>query len=112
MLGGPLMIGTLAVVPLAGGAPRELLENVMWAEWSPDANGLAVVQWRQGRLEFPIGKVLLEGHGFMGRPRFSRSGDEILVADGDSLVIVDSQTGKLRKVHEGARRLLLVYGLR
>ena len=100
-----LQLGTLAQVPLAGGAPRELLENVQWAEWSPDGESLAVVVRPPGddgaqRLEFPIGKVLLKGHGFMGRPRFSRSGDGILVSDDDGMVIVDSKTGKLKKVHE------------
>jgi len=28
--------GTLGRVPLGGGAPREVLENVQWADWSPD----------------------------------------------------------------------------
>ncbi|MFY9552977.1 MAG: protein kinase [Thermoanaerobaculia bacterium] len=95
---GPLMSGKLAVVPLAGGAPRELLEKVMWAEWSPDANGLAVLHL--GHLEFPIGKVLLECRG-CGRPRFSRGGDRILLRYGDSAVVADTQTGKLKRVHEG-----------
>jgi len=35
--------GTLARVPLVGGAPREVLENVQWADWSPDGAALAVV---------------------------------------------------------------------
>ncbi len=104
VLGGPLMIGTLAVVPLAGGAPRELLENVVSAEWSPDAKGLAVVTgfWGKPRLEFPIGKVLLERPGGFGRPRFSRNGKGILTQDGpDSLILVDSETGKVKKVYQG-----------
>jgi hypothetical protein len=36
-------LGTLARVPLEGGAPREILENVMNADWSPDGKELAVV---------------------------------------------------------------------
>ena len=32
---------TLGRVPLAGGAPREVLENVAWADWSPDGAELA-----------------------------------------------------------------------
>ena len=36
--------GTLARVPLVGGAPREVLENVQWADWSPDGTGLAAVR--------------------------------------------------------------------
>ena len=53
--------GTLAQVPIAGGAPRELLEDVHWADWGPDGAHLAVVRSVAGktRLEYPIGKVLL-----------------------------------------------------
>jgi hypothetical protein len=36
--------GTLARVALAGGAPREILENVQWAEWAPNGDSLAVVR--------------------------------------------------------------------
>src|SRR6185295_722063 len=66
---GPLRpqddLGTLARLPLAGGAPREVLENVTWADWSPDAADLAVVRVLDGiqRVEFPIGKVLYEAKG-------------------------------------------------
>ena len=34
--------GTLARMPLGGGAPREMLENVQEADWGPDGS-LAVV---------------------------------------------------------------------
>jgi serine/threonine protein kinase len=36
--------GTLARVPLAGGAPREILEDVKFADWSPDGSELAIVR--------------------------------------------------------------------
>ena len=55
--------GTLAQVPLSGGAPRELLENVQEADWAPNGRDLAVISYtRDGRcrLEFPIGTVLYE----------------------------------------------------
>ena len=56
--------GTLARVPLEGGAPREVLENVLLADWTPDGRDLAVVHEVGGkyRVEFPIGKVLYETH--------------------------------------------------
>ncbi len=38
-----LQLGNLAQVPLAGGAPREVLERVEWADWTPDG-GLAIVR--------------------------------------------------------------------
>jgi len=52
-------------VPLAGGAYREVLENVLQADWSPDGATLAVVRNVGGRsrLEYPIGKVLFETNG-------------------------------------------------
>ena len=48
--------GTLAQVPIAGGAPRAILDDVEFADWSPDGR-LAVVRTVGGRcrLEFPIG---------------------------------------------------------
>ena len=56
---------TLARAPLAGGAPREILENVSSAAWSPDGSELAVLRLVGGknRIEFPIGHVLYETEG-------------------------------------------------
>src|SRR5262249_57593518 len=53
-------LGTLARVPLAGGAPREILDDVTGADWSPDGASLAVSRRVNGRdrLEFPAGKTL------------------------------------------------------
>jgi len=55
---GTVGSGTLARVPLAGGTPRQILEDVIGADWSPDGNSLAVVRKREGKgvLEYPIGK--------------------------------------------------------
>jgi len=57
--------GTLAVMPLAGGAMRELLENVVAADWSPDGTQLAVAIRENGetRIEYPIGQVLYKTKG-------------------------------------------------
>lgn len=59
LLGGDT-VGTLALVPFGGGAPREVLENVSGADWGP--GGLAVVRTIGGkhRLEYPVGTVLYE----------------------------------------------------
>ena len=48
--------GTLARVSLAGGAPRDLLDDVTAADWDPEGHDLAVVH--KGRLEYPIGRVV------------------------------------------------------
>jgi Tol biopolymer transport system component len=82
-LGTWVSMGTLARAPLVGGAPRELLEQVQWADWSADGNNLAVVRDFGGRnrLEFPIGKPLYETGGWIGHPRFSPAGDMIAFID-------------------------------
>jgi Tol biopolymer transport system component len=71
--------GTLARAPQTGGTPRALLENVRWADWSPDGNELAVVRaaGATNRLEYPIGKVLYETGGWISHPRVSPKGDLI-----------------------------------
>src|SRR5208282_5947336 len=71
--------GTLGRVPLGGGAPREVLENVQWADWSPDGTNFAVVREFGGlsRLEYPIGKVLYQTGGWLSHPRVSPKGDRV-----------------------------------
>jgi len=96
-------MGTLARAPLVGGAPREVLEQVQWADWSADGSNLAVVRDLGGRnrLEFPIGKPLYETGGWIGHPRVSPKGDQIAFIDhpvqGDdsgSLALVDLNGNK------------------
>lgn len=71
--------GTLARMPLVGGAPREILEDVREADWSPDGSQLAIIREVAGkdRLEYPIGKVLCEVSGYMSDLRISPSGGQI-----------------------------------
>ncbi|HYM10255.1 MAG TPA: serine/threonine-protein kinase, partial [Bryobacterales bacterium] len=68
--------GMLARVPLAGGAPREILEHVGSADWSSDGR-LAVVQvlGARWRIEFPIGKVIYETDHAISHLRLSPKGD-------------------------------------
>ena len=91
-------MGTLARAPLVGGAPREVLEHVQWADWSADGSNLVVVRDFGGRnrLEYPVGKPLYETGGWVGHPRFSPKGNLIAFIDhpvqGDdsgSLAVVD-----------------------
>jgi hypothetical protein len=74
-----LMQGTLARAPMMGGAPRELMDGVLDAAWTPDGSQLAVVRLGEGRtrLEFPPGKPLHETAGYIDAPRFSGQGDRI-----------------------------------
>ena len=75
--------GTLARMPQAGGAPREIMDGVNWADWSPDGSNLAIVRSQGGfvQLEYPIGKVLYKTPGWIGDPRISPKGDRIAFLD-------------------------------
>jgi serine/threonine protein kinase len=57
---GAVPRGMLSVVPLTGGAPRELLGDVLQASWSRDGESLAVVHFvgPECRLEYPVGKTI------------------------------------------------------
>ncbi len=79
---GVFVNGVLARAPLTGGAPREILEDVRWADWDPNGT-LAVVHHVKGqsRLEYPIGKVLYETPGWISHIRFSPKGDKIAFLD-------------------------------
>jgi Tol biopolymer transport system component len=90
--------GTLARMPLAGGAPREILDQVNWADWSKDGTNLAIGRSQNGfgQLEFPIGKTLYKTPGWIGDVRMSPKADRIAFLDhpvpaddGGSVVIVD-----------------------
>ena len=52
---------TLLQASLAGGAPREVLDDVVFADWTPDSE-LGVARMIEGRIrvELPVGKVLYE----------------------------------------------------
>jgi Tol biopolymer transport system component/predicted Ser/Thr protein kinase len=93
-----LYSGTLARVPLVGGAPREVMDNVEWADWAPDGTILAIVRQEQGRhrLEFPPGKLLYEADGWIGHIRISPKADMVafidhpeLGDDGGAVAVVD-----------------------
>src|SRR5271169_6607133 len=83
--GGYARSGTLARVPLSGGTPREVLDNVGDAEFAADGNNLAIVRYvpenNHWRLEYPAGKVLLDGINWISHPKISPDGKWIAFAD-------------------------------
>ena len=101
--GVPNMLARLA---LAGGAPKDVLEDVTSADWTPDGKSLAVIRSAQGtrRLEFPIGKTLLESPGLF-QLRVSPDGRLVAVSDGEadgiSISVVD-QKGARRRLSRGS----------
>ncbi|HKU24885.1 MAG TPA: protein kinase family protein, partial [Candidatus Sulfotelmatobacter sp.] len=74
--------GTLGRTPLTGGtAPREVLENIEWSDWSPDSATLLIVRTvdNENRIEFPAGKVVYKvaAPAWVSHPRISRDGRRI-----------------------------------
>ena len=105
-LGQRISRGRLARVPITGGTPREILEDVQEADWSPDGAQLAVVRWAEGRnrLEYPIGRVLYETSGYISHPRVSPKGD--LVAFMDHQIKYDNRGWVAVVNREGEKKTL------
>ena len=99
--------GTLARAPFAGGEPRPLMENVRYADWSPDGSEIAViVESDQGwRIELPPGKLLLlrGSPGYLSDLRFSPDGRYLAFIEhptsgSDGYIDVVDRTGKSRRL--------------
>ncbi len=100
---GTVGSGTLARVPLTGGAPREILEDVNMADWSPDGGELAVVLSRAGKtlLEFPIGKKIYESGAILTGLRVSPDGLRVAVIETDgsqSNILLFDKAGAVHKL--------------
>ncbi len=98
-------LGTLARVPLGGGAPREILENVQDADWSPDGKDLAVAHYvgNRCRLEYPIGRVLYEAPAWLSLVRVSPDGTMIAFLDHP---VFGDNVGRVRVVDREGKPLL------
>ena len=106
---GYVYSGTLARVPLAGGAPRELLADVQAADWSPDGSELAVLRDASGtvRIEYPAGNVIFQTGGYASHIRVSPDGQQVAFVDhplrtdgGGSIAVVD-RAGRARTLSAG-----------
>jgi len=77
--GGFIYVGMLARMPVGGGAPRELLDGVHEADWSPDGRQLAIVREEAGltRIEYPMGTPLYQTTGWVSHVRISPQGTHI-----------------------------------
>jgi len=108
---GFIQVGTLARMSLNGGATRELLDWVQFAEWSPDGSSMAVVRLHSNRviaaqaaghstIEYPIGKVIYEGNAWIGHVRISPDDKHLALAqhihggDDGRVVIIDRDGNK------------------
>jgi len=106
-----IQVGTLARMALTGGAPRELLDMVQFAEFSPDGTSMAVVRLHApvlanalsvgiSSVEYPVGTVVYRGSAWISHMRISPD-DQLLafaehVPGGDDgrVVIVDRSGNK------------------
>jgi eukaryotic-like serine/threonine-protein kinase len=83
--GGYARTGTLARVPLSGGTPRELMDDVQDADWAADGEKMAVVRYvaqsNHWRLEYPIGNVLVDSIDWISNPKISPDGKSVAFAD-------------------------------
>jgi hypothetical protein len=99
---------TLAEMSLAGGSPREIVDDSIRGDWAPDDRGLAVI--RNNKLEFPVGKVFGsagEANHLVGL-RFSPDGKQIAAVENlrgsgesSSLAVFDVASGKKRTLSTG-----------
>jgi serine/threonine protein kinase len=113
------MLGTLGRTPLTGGtAPREILENVEWSDWSPDGSNQLVVRTvgNENRIEYPAGKVVYKvaAPAWISHPRISRDGKRIAFCqhpsrgdDRGSVGVIDADGGNAKSFGEFAS----LYGL-
>jgi Tol biopolymer transport system component len=95
------MAGMLARASRGGGAPREIADDVEYADWSPDGANLAVMRRVGGkvRLEYPLRTVLYETAGWVSHLRVSPDGksvafiDHPVAANDDGLVAIIDRAG-------------------
>jgi eukaryotic-like serine/threonine-protein kinase len=104
-------VGTLARMPSAGGAPREVLEDVVSADWTPDGRQLAAIQITGGeyQLQFPIGKSLYGTQGKLGWLAFSPRGDRLAFIE---YPLISDEAGTLKIVDLEGRATTLSRGWR
>jgi Tol biopolymer transport system component len=98
--------GSLAVGPLSGSAPRDLLEDVSCADWSPDGSTLAVVRRIGGedRLEMPPGHVLVKTSGWFADVRVSPNGRRIAFTEHS---VVNDDRGSVAVVDVAGQKTML-----
>ena len=99
--------GTLASLPLATStAPREIHENIRWADWARNGTDLAVVAAdpKGTRLEYPVGTTLLTTPSWISHPRVSPDGRTVAflehpqVGDDRGFVAVVDRDGNYRRI--------------
>jgi eukaryotic-like serine/threonine-protein kinase len=107
---GYISSGTLAHLPITGGAPREVMDDIQDADWTIDGEELVIVRRVEGHsvIEFPAGNVVFKTNGWIKNVRVSRDGKFIAFAnhpvsyadDAGSIVIIDT-SGNVKTSSDG-----------
>jgi eukaryotic-like serine/threonine-protein kinase len=100
--------GRLARAALSGGAPRELLDGVADACWTPDGQQLLITRPFGGkwRLELPPGKVLYETSGWISHARISPKGETIAFLEHDFPGADNGKVCLISASGKGAKKVL------
>ena len=105
-------VRTLARVPMAGGARRELLTGVVDADWIPGTDALAVIRdpggGRPWTVEFPVGTTVHEARAAWSL-RVSPDGSRVAFFEGpipfdgapESMIIVIDKSGQKSTLSQG-----------
>src|SRR5271165_296508 len=101
-----MVVGTLGEVPLSGGAPHRILDDVCDGDISPDGKQFAIVRCggSEETLEYPIGKPLFRTNGWISNPRISPASDAVaflehpLLGDDRGYVSLVDTSGNSRRL--------------
>jgi len=98
--------GMLSRVPLAGGVPRELVDDVEAADWDRTGSELAVVRrvGNNSQVEFPVGHVIYKSPQHVSWLRVSPAGQHLAALEGvfdEGDVILLDKAGSRRVLSKG-----------
>ena len=102
--------GTLALVSIVGGTPRQVQENLdKRIDWGSDGETLAAVRHEKGidRIEYPIGKTFFTSTTPVRSIRVSPDGSRVAFIEGTSSpsVVVEDRSGARQVLATGFSRL-------
>ncbi|MGA8270982.1 MAG: protein kinase [Candidatus Sulfotelmatobacter sp.] len=97
--------GTLGLVPVSGGSPREIAEDVLSADWTTDGSEMAVIRQVGGkfRVEFPRGKMIYESSRPLAYLRISPRGNAVAFVESQT---VDGDAGWAVAVDRSGKELI------
>ncbi len=97
--------GTLGLVPVAGGTPREIVEDALAADWTADGSEMAVIRQVEGkyRVEFPRGKMIYETEHPLRFLRISPRGNAVAFGETEG---VDGDAGWALAIDRSGKQLI------